>query len=248
MVSIKTAEEIKIMSQGGKILAKILKNIAKSAKPGASTFELNQLAGEEIEKYKAKPAFKNYRGYPFILCTSVNEEVVHGFPLAKKILKSGDIVGLDLGIEYKGYFTDMAITCPVGKISPLAKKLIKITKKSLFLGLKQIKSGNYIGDISYAIQKFVEKNSFSVVRDLAGHGVGKNLHEDPLIPNFGQPKTGLRLEEGMTLAIEPMVNTSGHQVETLDDEWTVVTSDKSLSAHFEHTVVVTKKGYKILTK
>ncbi len=248
MVIIKKPEEIEIMSQGGKILAKILKNIAKAAKPGASAFKLNQLAGKEIEKYKAKPAFKGYRGYPFILCTSINEEVVHGFPLAKKILKPGDIIGLDLGIEYKGYFTDMAITCPIGKISPLAKKLIKVTEKALFLGLKQIKPGNYIGDISSAIQKFVEQNSFSVVRDLAGHGVGKNLHEDPLIPNFGQPKTGLRLEEGMTLAIEPMVNASGYQVKTSDDGWTVVTSDKGLSAHFEHTVVVTKKGYKVLTK
>ncbi len=205
MVNIKTRKEIEIMRQGGKILAKILKKVAKAVKPGVSTLALNKLAEEEIAQYGAEPAFKGYKGYPFALCASINNEVVHSFPSAKKKLKSGDIIGLDLGLKYKSYFVDMAVTLGAGNISVEAKKLIKVAKNALFRAFEQVKPENYLGDISSSIQDYAEKNGFSVVRDLAGHGIGKDLHEEPLIPNYGQPKTGIKLKEGMTLAIEPMV-------------------------------------------
>ena len=236
------------MRQGGKILAKILKKLVKAVKPGVSTLDLNKMAEQEIKRYKAKPAFKGYRGYPFALCASVNNEVVHSFPSAEKILKPGDIIGLDLGLEYKGYFTDMAATIGVGKINVQAQKLIKIAKQALCKGLKQIKPGNCLGDISSAIQQYTEKNGFSVVRNLSGHGIGRELHEEPMIPNFGDPKTGIKIKEGMAFAIEPMINQGDYKVKTLGDKWTVITADGSLSAHFEHTVAVTKRGCEILTK
>ncbi len=248
MVIIKTREEIETMRQGGKILAKILKKVAKAAKPGVSTLELNNLAEKEIKAREASPAFKGYKGYPFALCASVNSEVVHGSPSAKKILKSGDIIGLDLGLKYRGYFTDMAITAGVGKLSPQAKKIIRVTKNALLKGLEKVKAGNYLGDISSAIQTYAEKNGFSVVRDLTGHGVGIDVHEDPLIPNFGLAKTGIVLKTGMTLAIEPMINEGDYKVNILPDGWTIITSDGSLSAHFEHTVAITERGCEILTK
>ena len=248
MVTIRKPEEITIMRQGGKILAKVLKMVVKAVKPGISTLELNKIAEEEIEKYKAKPAFKGYQGYPFTLCTSVNNEIVHSFPSAKKILKAGDIIGLDLGLQHKGYFADTAVTIGVGKISPQAKKLVRVTKNALMKGLAQVKPGNYLGDISSAIQKYVEKNGFSIVRDLTGHGIGKELHEQPIISNYGQPKTGIKLKEGMTLAIEPMVNQDDYKIKILKNGWTIVTADGSLSAHFEHTIVITKNGYQILTQ
>ncbi|TSD05478.1 MAG: methionine aminopeptidase, type I [Parcubacteria group bacterium Athens0714_12] len=212
MVTIKNSEEIKIMRQGGKILALILKKVIKAAKPGVSTLELNSIAEEEIKKFKAAPAFKDYRNYPFALCASVNDEVVHSFPSAKKILKSGDIIGLDLGIKYRGYYSDMAVTVGIGKINNQAKKLIKSTKNALIKGLQQVKDGNYLGDISSAIQNYAEKNGFSVVRDLTGHGIGIKLHEDPLIPNFGAGKTGIILRQGMTFAIEPMINQGDYNI------------------------------------
>lgn len=248
MITIKNSQEIETMRQGGRILASVMKKLAKKVKPGVSTQELDELAEKLINKAGAEPSFKNYRGYPKVACISVNEEVVHNIPSDEKILQKGDIVGLDLGLRYKGLYTDMAMTIPVGKISKPAKKLIKVTKKALEIGLKQVKPGHTIGDIGHAIEKFVLKHGFSVVKTLTGHGVGKEVHEDPRIPNFGEKGKGLKMQEGMTLAIEPMVNIGQSEVVTKDDGWGVVTEDASLSAHFEHTVAVTKKGCEILTK
>jgi methionyl aminopeptidase len=258
MIPIKTEEEIKILREAGKILSKVLKEVKKQVKPGVSAYDLDKLAEKLIQKEGAEPAFKGYIpdglkikekiGYPYTLCTSVNYEVVHGLPLKNKILKEGDIIGIDCGLKWKGYYVDMAFTLPVGKISSIAKKLIKVTKKALDLAIKKIKPGVFLGDISYTIQNFVEKNNFSVVRQLSGHGIGKNLHEEPVILNYGLPKTGPILKEGMVLAIEPMVNVGDWRVETLSDGWTVVTFDRSLSAHFEHTVLVKKGRAEILTK
>lgn len=247
MIFIKTKKEIELMRQGGKILAKILNELEKETKPGTNTHDLNELAENLAKKFGAKPSFKGYRNYPASLCVSINSEVVHGLP-KKRILKEGDIVGLDFGLFYQGYYTDMAKTVPVGKISSLAQKLIFVTKKALDLGIAQVKPGNHIGDISFAIQSYVEANGFSVVRDLVGHGVGKKIHEPPQVPNFGEKGTGVKLEEGMTLAIEPMVNAGSYKVKLLSDGWTFVTCDGSLSCHFEHTVAVTKTGFEILTK
>lgn len=248
MITIKTPEEIEKMRQGGRILASIMKKLTKMIKPGIATKEINDLAEKLISQVGAEPSFKNYKGYPSATCISVNDEVVHNIPSKNKIFKKGDIVGLDLGVKYKGLYTDMAMTIPVGKVGKDAKKLIKITKKALAVGLKQVKLGNTIGDIGYAIQNFVEPKGFSVVRTLTGHGVGHQVHEEPRIPNFGIPGQDIKLEQGMTLAIEPMVNVGAPEVKTKKDSWGIVTGDGSLSAHFEHTIVVTKKGCEILTK
>lgn len=229
-------------------MASIMKKLAKKVKPGVSTQEIDELAEKLISRAGAEPSFKNYRGYPKVACISVNEEVVHNIPSDDKILKKGDIVGLDLGLKYKGLYTDMAMTIPVGRISKQAKKLIKITRKALEIGLKSVKAGHTIGDIGFAIERFVTKNGFTVVRALTGHGVGKEVHEDPKIPNFGERGQGFELQEGMTLAIEPMVNIGSHTVKTKEDGWGIVTVDSSLSAHFEHTILVAKKGCEILTK
>ena len=248
MIIIKTPKEIELMREGGEILAKVLREVSLRVKPGVSTQELDSLAEELIIKSKGKPSFKGYKGYPAALCASVNNEVVHGIPSSEKILKSGDIVGLDLGLEYKGCFTDMTITVPVGKVSKIAHKLIKVTKNSLTQGIRKIEPGNFISDISRAIQDYVERQGFSVVRDLVGHGVGREVHEDPPVPNFFDPKLNpIEVKERMTLALEPMINMGSYEVEVLDDGWTVVTRDGFLSAHFEHTVAVTKEGYEILT-
>ena len=248
MIIIKTPKEIELMREGGEILAKVLREVSLRVKPGVSTQELDSLAEELIIKSKGKPSFKGYKGYPAALCASVNNEVVHGIPSSEKILKSGDIVGLDLGLEYKGCFTDMTITVPVGKVSKIAHKLIKVTKNSLTQGIRKIEPGNFISDISRAIQDYVERQGFSVVRDLVGHGVGREVHEDPPVPNFFDPNLeSVKLREGMVLALEPMINMGSYEVEVLNDGWTVVTRDGFLSAHFEHTVAVTKEGYEILT-
>lgn len=255
MVSIKTKEEIAIMKEGGKILSQILRKICQQVRAGISTYDLEKLAKDLISKYNAQPAFNGYKGYPATLCTSVNNKVVHTIPSKEEILKNGDIIGLDLGIKYKGLFTDTAATVGVGNISRQARRLIKVTKKALDIGLSRVRPGSRIKDIGQAIQEYVEKNGFSVVRALVGHGVGRAVHEPPQIPNF-LPRPGEKgwedievvLESGMTLAIEPMVNAGGPEVRTLEDGWTIVTLDGSLSAHFEHTVVVTGKGCEILTK
>lgn len=236
------------MAQAGKIAAKTLKILERNIRPGVQTSYLNELAENFIFSQKARPAFKGYRGFPAGLCVSINNEVVHGLPSGDRVLAEGDIVSLDLGVEYQGFFSDVAATFPVGRISALAQKLIKVTQEALQAGIAHCQSGNYLFDISAAIQNKVESNGFSVVRQLVGHGIGRQLHEDPQVPNYGEAGKGPQLEEGMTFAIEPMVNAGGYQVEVLSDGWTVVTADGSLSAHFEHTVAVTKNGPLILTK
>ncbi|MBU1131112.1 type I methionyl aminopeptidase [Patescibacteria group bacterium] len=248
-ITIKTPEEIKKLREGGKILAKVLRELEGAARPGVKTHELEDLAQKLIKEAGAKPSFLGYGEPPYsaALCTSVNEEVVHCIPSNREI-KEGDLIGLDCGIWYKELCTDMAVTIPIGKVSAEVKKLIKVTRKALDIAINQIKPGNTIGDLGSAVQKYVEKNNFSVIRKLVGHGVGYQVHEPPRIPNFGEPGEGEILKEGMVLAIEPMVNVGSHDIEVRDNKWDIVTKDKSLSAHFEYTVVVTKNGCEILTK
>ena len=227
-------------------MARALKYLKAFIREGITTEELDRLAEEYIKRHGGIPAFKGYRGYPRSLCVSVNEEVVHGIP-GKRKLKEGDIVSLDLGVLMDGYYGDAAITVPVGKVSELAKKLIKVTEEALYRGIEMARPGNRLSDISYAIQNHVEKAGFSVVREFVGHGIGKELHEEPQVPNFGPPNRGPRLEPGMVLAIEPMVNTGTWEVRILPNGWTVVTADGGLSAHFEHTVAITDNGPEILS-
>ncbi len=235
------------MSASGKLVAEILTEIRNRIRPGVTTQELDQLASRLSLKKKARPAFKGYHGYPFNLCVSVNEEVVHGFPSNKRLLE-GDIVSLDFGVCFNGYYGDAALTQAVGKVSPLAERLIRVTREALFKGLEQVGAGKRLGDISSAVQRYVEDNGFSVVRQFVGHGIGKALHEDPQVPNFGESGRGILLKPGMVLAIEPMVNAGASEVELLADGWTAVTKDRSLSAHFEHTIAVTENGCRILTQ
>jgi methionyl aminopeptidase len=248
MVAIKTDEEIEIMHKGGKILAKVIQALKNRIKPGITTRDLDIWAEDLIYAEKGIPAFKGYRGFPANICTSVNEEVVHGIPSKDKLLREGDIISLDIGIKLQEYFTDAAITLPVGKINQKLKKLIDVTKKALALGIKEAKVGNHLSDISWAIQNYVESFKFSVVREFVGHGIGKSMHEEPEVPNFGQPRQGIILKKGMVLAIEPMINMGTWEVETSNNEWTVVTKDRKASAHFEHTVAIMNKGPQILTE
>lgn len=255
MIKLKTKQQIKTMREGGKILALVLDQVIKSVKPGIKTDELNELAERLIGEYGARSSFKGYQAswsgtpFPSALCISVNNEVVHGLPIPSRILREGDIVGLDCGLEYKGLYTDMARTVGVGKISAQAQKLIKVTQECLMLGIKQAKVGNVLSDIGRAVAEHAEKNGFSVVKQLVGHGVGFSAHEEPQIPNYFDPHAAkIKIEPGMTLAIEPMVNIGDYPVETLDDGWTIVTADGSLSGHFEHTVAVTERGVEIITK
>jgi len=235
------------MRTAGRIVAEVLELMKETVKPGITTIELDRLAEKHIRKYGAIPAFKGYRGFPASLCTSINEEVVHGIP-SLRVLKSGDIISIDCGAIYDGYFGDSAITLPVGEISAEDRKLLAVCEESLRLGIAQAYKGNRLQDISYAIQSYVENNGMSVVRDFVGHGIGRKMHEEPQIPNFGKPGRGPRLEIGMALAIEPMVNLGGYEVVTLEDNWTVVTKDGRKSAHFEHTVAITENGPEILTR
>lgn len=244
---IKTHDEIAKMRLGGRIASRILNYLSKNIKAGMSTSQIDKIAEDMILNESGKPSFKGYHNYPNAICISVNDEVVHGIP-KNRVIDDGDIVGLDIGVFFKGFHTDTAITVPVGKVSNRAKELIKITKKSMFRGIDKCRVGNRLGDVQSEIQKTIEKAGFSVVKDLVGHGVGRKLQEYPPIPNYGKPNTGIQLKEGMTLAIEPMVNAGGWQVKVLDDGWTVVTVDNSLSAHFEHTVAITKNGPIMLTK
>jgi len=246
MISIKSKKEIEIIREGGKIAARILKILAKNAKAGVKAKDLDKIARQEIKKAKVKPSFLGHAGYPATICVSIDDGVVHGIPTDRKF-KEGDIVGLDLGVEYRGYHSDTAITVGVGRISKEKKRLLEITEKSLYEGLSLVKDGVYLGDVQNKIQKTIEKAGYSVIRDLAGHGIGKNLQEPPSIPNFGKPGTGPILKEGMVLAIEPMVAEGDWHVKILDDGWTVVMADGSASAHFEHTIAVKKDGYEILT-
>lgn len=246
-INLKTSAEIKKMREGGKIAAAVLEKISNTVKTGVTVKDLDLIAEEKIRKAGAKPSFKGYKGYPTATCISINDEVVHGIP-SERVLKNGDIVGIDLGVFYQGFHTDTAITIGIGKISQEAQKLIDITKKSLDSAIKEIKPGKCLGDVQFVIQKTVEEAGFGVIRDLVGHGVGRKLQESPSIPNFGKKGTGLILREGMTLAIEPMVSAGDWHIKVLNDGWTVVTADGSLSAHFEHTIAVTKNGCEILTK
>ncbi|MFC1687955.1 type I methionyl aminopeptidase [Patescibacteria group bacterium] len=247
MIIIKSHDEIDKMREGGKILSSALQKVIALVRPGISSLELDAKAYDFLLANGGKPAFKNYQGYPSTLCVSINSEVVHGIPSQERILKDGDIVGLDLGLLYKGLYTDMAETVPVGEISKKAHKLITVTRKALQKGISVIKPQNTLGDVGSTIQSFVEKNNFGIVRSLVGHGVGKAIHEEPAVPNFGEAGTGIKLQEGMTLALEPMVTEGDYPVKILDDKWTVVTQDGGLSAHFERTIVVTSNGSEILT-
>ena len=245
---IKSKKEIEIMRDGGRILAMVVKKLAMATKPGVSAWDLEILARDLIKKAGARPSFLNYDNYPCALCISINDVVVHGIPKKNEIIQNGDIIGLDLGLKYKELYTDMAVTVGVGKVSKVGNKLIKVCKKSLELAIAQIKPGNRIGDIGAVVQKYVEGQGFSVVRDLVGHGVGYGVHELPRIPNFGKPRTGGEILEGMCLAIEPMICEKGYSIKTDKDNWGVRTLDHGLAAHFEHTVVVTDKGCEILTR
>jgi len=246
MVSIKTLEEIQIMAEGGKILAGIMKELEKKVKPGITTEDLNRLAENLILKSGGKCSFKGYEDYPACLCTSINEEIVHSVPSARQ-LKDGDIISLDLGIFYQGFHTDMAITVPVGKILPETQRLIRVTKKALKRGIKKTRPGNTIGDIGNTIQRYVEGQGFNVVRELCGHGIGKEIHEDPKILDYGKRHSGLEIKEGMVLCLEPMVTVGDWKLKKSADGFGYQTQDGSLSCHFEHTMVVTKNGAKILT-
>lgn len=246
-VTIKSEREIELMREAGKILAKTHNELEKALKPGMTTWDIDHLGEEIIRSYGCIPSFKNYCGYPASICVSVNDEVVHGIPSKDRILQDGDIVSLDAGLIHEGYHSDAARTHAVGNISEEAKRLIEVTKQSFFEGIKLAVPENHLFDISEAIQKYVESNGYSVVRDLVGHGIGTHLHEDPQIPNFKQRRKGMKLRPGMTLAIEPMVNEGSYDVVWLDDDWTVVTEDGSLAAHYENTIVITEDGCEILT-
>lgn len=246
MVILKSPLEIEKIRQSNVIVAEILEILRQKVEPGADTLTLDKISEKLALARDAKPAFKGYRGYPYSLCTSVNQQVVHGFP-SRRPLKEGDIISMDFGVFYNGYFGDAAITVPVGKVSEVALKLMGTTKQALFLGIEQAAPGKRLSDISHAIQSYVETAGFSVVRKFVGHGIGKALHEDPQIPNYGQPGMGIRLKPGMVIAIEPMVNVGGYEVKTLEDGWTTETKDGSLSAHFEHTVAITEDGPVVLS-
>jgi methionyl aminopeptidase len=251
MITLKSSREIEILRRANVIVAEILEELKKKAAHGITTLELDELAEELTYKKKALPAFKGYqmagRTFPRSLCVSINEEIVHGIP-SERTLKEGDIVGLDFGVIYEGFYGDSAVTVAVGKISHEAERLMRVTEEALYAGIEQLHDGKRLGELSSAVQKTAEKAGFSVVRAFVGHGIGKHLHEEPAVPNYGEPDRGVRLREGMVLAIEPMVNAGGWEVEMKEDGWTAVTKDRSLSAHFEHSVAITQNGPFILSK
>ncbi len=249
MIQLKSAREIEIMALGGKILGATIDALRAAVHPGISTGELDKVAEDFIRSHEgATPAFKGLYGFPGSICSSVNQEIVHGIPSTKRVLKDGDIVSLDVGVGYKGYFTDSAFTVPVGQISAEAQRLLDVTQASLDAGIAAATLGNHIGDIGVAVQTVVEAAGFSVVRDLVGHGIGVEFHEEPQVPNYGKPKRREKLVPGLTIAIEPMVNIGGPATRTLPDRWTIVTMDGSLSAHYEHTVAITENGPLVLTR
>lgn len=246
MIDLKSAREIALMANAGEIIGKVFERLEPQINPGVKTKELDSIAIGLIRALGGESAFKGYKGFPGNICTSINEVVVHGIPQERQ-LKEGDIISLDIGVKLEGYYADAAATFGVGKISEQAKRLIDVTECSLYLGIEKARPGNRLSDITHEIQGFVEQNGFSVVRAFVGHGIGSSMHEDPEIPNFGPPNRGVRLEPGMTFAIEPMVNQGTYDVEILDDGWTAVTGDRRLSAHFEHTVLITENEPRILT-
>ncbi len=247
MIVLRSDEEILQIKEAGKIVAHTLDVVRKSAKPGIRTEDLDRIAKEEIAKRGGYPAFKNYKGFPANICTSINETVVHGIPSTRR-LKEGDIISIDAGVKYNDYYADAAVTIPVGNIGQGAERLISVTEEALVKGIEYARPGNRLSDISFRIQEYVESNGYSVVRAFVGHGIGTKIHEEPEIPNYGRPGRGPRLEKGMVLAIEPMVNAGTYDVEILEDGWTVVTKDRGLSAHFEHTIAITDDGAEILTR
>ena len=247
MIILRSKDEIREIRKAGSILARTLEKLTKYAKAGVQTKELDAIARDEIIRLDGYPAFKDYKGFPANICVSLNETVVHGIPSDRK-LRDGDIVSIDVGVRFRDYCADAAITVGVGRISEQSAKLIEVTRKALCIGIENARPGRHLTDMSHAIQQFVESNGFSVVRALVGHGIGTRIHEEPEIPNFGKPGMGPILEPGMVLAIEPMVNAGTFEVETLEDGWSIVTKDRKLSAHFEHTIAITAKGPQILTK
>lgn len=246
-VTIKSPREIELMRKAGEILAEVHEELAKALHPGMSTLDIDKLGEKLIRSHGCTPSFKNYNGYPASICVSVNDEVVHGIPNRHRILKDGDIVSLDAGVIYKGYHSDAARTWGIGTVSPEAQKLMDVTKQSFFEGIRFAKAGNHLNDISSAIQAYAESFGYGVVRDLVGHGIGTHLHEDPEVPNFSMRRKGILLRPGMTLAIEPMINAGRPDVCWLDDDWTVVTDDGSLSAHYENTVLITEGEPELLS-
>jgi methionyl aminopeptidase len=249
MVVIKSSTEIERMRRAGRVVREVLELVRSMVKPGATTLDLERAAEAKLAELGAKPAFKGYHGFPCVLCTSVNSEVVHGIPSAKRVLKEGDIVSVDCGAVLDGFYGDAAITVPVGeKIDPTTARLLKVTQQSLETAISVVKPGATLGDVGAAVQRVVEAEGFSVVRDFVGHGIGARMHEDPQVPNFGEPGRGMKLKAGMVIAIEPMVNAGKPDVQVLGDGWTAVTGDGSMSAHFEHTVAVTQTGARVLTE
>lgn len=246
-VTIKSEKEIALMRESCRILAEVHAQLGEAIRPGISTWDIDALGEKLIRGYGCVPNFLNYNGYPASICVSVNDEVVHGIPSRERILKEGDIVSLDAGLIYKGYHSDAARTYPVGRVSMEAARLIEVTRQSFFEGIKYARAGHHLYEVSNAIDAYCTKHGYGVVRDLVGHGIGTSLHEEPQIPNFRQWRKGIKLRAGMTLAIEPMVNMGGYGVEWLDDDWTVVTEDGSLSAHYENTVLITDNEPEILT-
>jgi methionyl aminopeptidase len=247
VIPIKSEKDLQMLRRSAQILSAVMRKVQKSVRPGITTLDIDRLSEELILKEKALPAFKGYKGFPATACVSVNEEIVHGIPSPRVILE-GDIVSIDLGVDYQGYFSDMAVTLPVGRVDENKRKLIEVTRKALDAGIRQAHAGNYLSDISHSIQSFVEDHGFSVVRQFVGHGIGAALHEEPEIPNFGDAHLGPLLKKGMVLAIEPMVNVGGWECFIAKNGWTALTKDGLASAHFEHTVAVTDKGPLILTE
>lgn len=246
-VTVKSEKQIVLMREAGSRLAKVHEELKKVIRPGISTLDIDRLGDELIRDLGCTPAFRNYQGYPSAICVSVNNEVVHGIPRRQRLLKEGDIVSLDAGLVYKGFYSDAARTWGVGEISEEATRLIEVTRESFFAGISQAKEGAYLRDISAAVENYVRKNGFYIVHDLAGHGIGMNLHEEPDVYNYKTRDRGIRLKAGMTLAVEPMVSAGSEEVVLMDDEWTYVTKDRSLSAHYENTILITKSGCEILS-
>ncbi|SFA93318.1 methionyl aminopeptidase [Acetitomaculum ruminis DSM 5522] len=246
-ISIKSPSQVIKMREAGKILAKVHDELAKIIKPGITTEDINKAGEEIIRSFNAIPSFLNYEGYPASICVSVNDEVVHGIPNPYRVLKEGDIVSLDAGVIYEGFHSDAARTYGVGNISPEAALLIEVTRQSFFEGIKKAKAGNHLHEISAAIDDYIKPYGYGIVRELCGHGIGKNLHEDPEIPNFRQKSRGIKLQPGMTLAIEPMINLGSEEISCLDDDWTIVTDDASISAHYENTILITDGEPEILS-
>jgi methionyl aminopeptidase len=248
MIICKSPVEIEKLRDSGRMVREILEEMRRRVQPGVTTLDLERFAEKRLRQLGVTPAFKGYRGYPCCLCASVNEEIVHGIPSPRRVLRTGDIVSLDLGIVLHGYYGDSALTLPVGEISEPLKKLLRVTEESLELAIQKTRAGNRLGDVSAAVQQHAERHGFSVVREFVGHGIGREMHEEPQIPNFGKPGHGPLLKPGMVLAIEPMVTQGGEAVRVLEDHWTAVTADGGYSAHFEHMVAVTSNGPDVLTR